>query len=124
MDGASCMIWPRTVLGIRSQTCSGRGRSIFQSFRPAGLIEVVPSVKDAELVQRLARWQMRLLDQPDDMRKRDTSFLGVPIRNHTFFDEVFKNIAYTGQCAFEPRGTREWDVEARSSGRRRRYVFH
>jgi hypothetical protein len=48
------------------------GRSIFQGFRPTGLVEVAPSVKssarDAELLQRPAHWQMRLLDQPDDLQ--------------------------------------------------------
>ena len=48
------------------------GRSVFQGFRPAGLVEVAPSVKggarDAELLQRPARRQMGLLNQPDDLQ--------------------------------------------------------
>ena len=48
------------------------GRSIFRGFHPAGLAVVAPSVKggarNAGLFQRPARWQMRLLDQPDDLQ--------------------------------------------------------
>src|SRR6202011_61479 len=48
------------------------GRSVFQGLRPAALVEVAPSVKggarDAELLQRPARRQMGLLNQPDDLQ--------------------------------------------------------
>src|SRR5260370_31989882 len=50
----------------------GRGGSIFQCFRPAGLVAVIPAVEcraqDAELFQRPARRKMGLFDQADDFQ--------------------------------------------------------
>ena len=66
---------------------------IFQGLRPAGAIKIIPVVKsgpgNAELLQRAFNRQMRVLDQPDDLKLlgRGISFAFSPIREHAFFEQ-------------------------------------
>ena len=76
------MIWLRTPPGCGSRSDPAIG----QGFRPTALVAVAPSIErrsgDAELLQRPASRQMRLLDQPYDpgsCRRRTLSCLVSPI---------------------------------------------
>jgi len=66
------MICSRTSSGMRFQTPIRPGRTVVKGRRSAGLMQIVPAIEsrpgNAELLQRSLDRQMRLLDQPDDLK--------------------------------------------------------
>src|SRR5207248_4197321 len=60
------------LIGDTVPHLAGPGAMIFQGLRPAGAIKIIPVVKsgpgNAELLQRAFNRQMRVLDQPDDLK--------------------------------------------------------